>query len=477
MIARRLHFLLFMAVIALAPLPLGANRPWSWSLLAALIGLLCATWPLAIMMDRTAPKVAIRQVMVPLLGFAGIIGWAWLQTMSIWPAAWADPLWLEAQRQLAGTSPARVPLATNIHAATTGIMRLLCYGGVMWLALQHGRSRGRSQRMVEILALSGGAYALYGLLVFVSGNDTILMMAKWAYPDSLTSTFVNRNNFATYGGLALLCAIAALMLRLPPPVRWRTVALHIGRPTALYGLAVFLLVLAMIASGSRAGNASALLGVVTLACMRRVVRQPPGPARWPLLGMAGLAAGLVMALTLGLLLGAGTLDGDFADRQRVYGLTLGLIGDQPWLGHGLGSFAAYFATVRPPELPHVWTEAHNTYLELAFDLGIPAMLLMVCVIIWLLARCVRGGVDRHRDALYPLLGVAATLLVGFHSLFDFSLQIPAVTVTWITILGMAVAQSWRHDPATSSKRRSSTQEDDRQIPHLSSSPPHRPSPF
>jgi O-antigen ligase len=456
--ARRLHFLLFMAVIVLAPLPLGANRPWSWSLLAALIGLLCASWPLMALVDRSAPWVKLRHVAVPLLGFAGVIGWAWAQTMPIWPAAWADPLWLEAQRQLAGEIPDRAPLAIDIHAATAGIIRLLCYGGVMWLALQHGRSRWRAQRMVEMLALAGGAYALYGLMVFLAGNETILMMAKWAYPDSLTSTFVNRNNFATYAGLTLLCAMVALMQRLPAPVRLRTVALHIGRPTALYGMAALLLLLALIASGSRAGSAATLLGLITLFFMRRAVREQPGPARWPFLAAAAAAAGLMVALALGLLLGTGALDGDFADRQRVYRLTLGLIGEQPWLGHGLGSFAARFASARPADLPHVWTEAHNSYLELAFDLGIPAMLLMMAVVTWLLVRCVHGGASRQRDALYPLLGIATSLLVGFHSLFDFSLQIPAVTVTWITIMGMAVAQSWRHDPSPVSKRSSSSRD-------------------
>jgi O-antigen ligase len=454
--ARRLHFLIFMAVIVLAPLPLGSNRPWSWSLLAALIGLLCATWPMMAMIDRTTPWVRVRQVAFPLLGYAGVIGWAWLQTMPIWPPAWADPLWLAAQRQLAGGSPDRVPLAMDIHAAATGIMRLLCYGGVMWLALQHGRSHWRAQRMLEILALAGGTYALYGLMVFVAGNETILMMPKWAYPDSLTATFVNRNSFATYAGLTLLCAMACLMHRLPPPLRLRSLVMHIGRPTALYGLAALLLLLALIASGSRAGTASALLGLVTLIVMRRAVRQAPGPARWPILGAAAMAAGLVMAAALGLLLGTGALDGDFADRQRVYHLTLDLIAAQPWLGHGLGSFAARFATVRPIDLPHVWTEAHNSYLELAFDLGIPALLLMLAVTAWFLVRCVQGGVQRHRDALYPLLGVAVILLVGFHSLFDFSLQIPAVTVTWAAILGMAVAQSWRHDPTAARRRRSSS---------------------
>ncbi|MCP4196499.1 MAG: hypothetical protein GY762_05045, partial [Proteobacteria bacterium] len=39
-------------------------------------------------------------------------------------------------------------------------------------------------------------------------------------------------------------------------------------------------------------------------------------------------------------------------------------------------------------------------------------------------------------------GLAATTLVSSHALFDFSLQIPAVAITYAAIMGLAVAQSF-----------------------------------
>ncbi|MDF2096672.1 hypothetical protein [Aquibaculum arenosum] len=44
-----------------------------------------------------------------------------------------------------------------------------------------------------------------------------------------------------------------------------------------------------------------------------------------------------------------------------------------------------------------------------------------------------------------MTAVAASLLVGVHALSDFSLQLPAVTVTWLVLLALGVAQSWRTD--------------------------------
>ncbi len=49
---------------------------------------------------------------------------------------------------------------------------------------------------------------------------------------------------------------------------------------------------------------------------------------------------------------------------------------------------------------------------------------------------------RRRDVIYPSVGLAAAILVGTHSLVDFSLQIPAVAATFALILGIGCAQSW-----------------------------------
>src|SRR3712207_8355919 len=44
---------------------------------------------------------------------------------------------------------------------------------------------------------------------------------------------------------------------------------------------------------------------------------------------------------------------------------------------------------------------------------------------------------RHRSAfVYGWAGFCASLLVGLHALVDFSLQIPAVTVTYLAVLAV-----------------------------------------
>jgi O-antigen ligase len=128
-------------------------------------------------------------------------------------------------------------------------------------------------------------------------------------------------------------------------------------------------------------------------------------------------------------------------RAYVWGLTLDMIGDRPFLGTGMNSFAGMFASVRPNDLTQLWTKAHDTYLELALDLGIPAAGLLIGAALWLCILCARGVLTRDRDQVLPALGFSATILVGFHALADFSMQIPAVAMTWSVLVGVGVAQS------------------------------------
>ena len=56
--------------------------------------------------------------------------------------------------------------------------------------------------------------------------------------------------------------------------------------------------------------------------------------------------------------------------------------------------------------------------------------------------CLRGLLRRGKDWFYPAIGLAVTALVAIHAWFDFSLQMPAVAVTYAAILGVACAQSF-----------------------------------
>jgi O-antigen ligase len=87
-------------------------------------------------------------------------------------------------------------------------------------------------------------------------------------------------------------------------------------------------------------------------------------------------------------------------------------------------------------------QAHNTYLENALELGVPAAAVLVLAVASLGVLCAVGVVRRNRDTIYPCVGLAATALVGVHAMVDFTLQTPAVAATYFMVMGAACAQSW-----------------------------------
>lgn len=436
---RRLHFWIFVAVVALAPLPLGSNRPWSAALLALAIGLLAATLPFVPPRDDESGEPPLRALVVPAVLFGLVLIWAGLQASPLLPVSIGHPIWLDAAGALpSGLVPAP-RIAVDRDAALSGMMRLLCYAAAFWIAFYHGRSGHRAWLLIESLAIVAGFYAVYGLVAHYSGSETILWFRKWAYKDDLSSTFVNRNHYATYAGLGLIMALAAAAHRLQKS-SIGTLAGHVFEKAALFAAAAATAVLAIPATGSRAGTAAACLGVLVLAIGIRVATRPP---EWRAAALLIGAAVALPILVLTALLLANSADALFSseDRLRIYAITIALIAERPILGHGLGSFPGLFAAARPETISQVWTQAHNSYLELALDLGIPAAICLIAAVAWLVGICLRGLLVRRRDRVLPAAGLASTVLVASHALLDFSVQIPAVAVMWMALLGVAAARS------------------------------------
>lgn len=445
-----LVFAPLMLVVLLAPLPLGSNRAWAWSLWAVVIGVLVLIWGGQTLRQDGAPPFPIKRLWASAILFLIPLVWAVAQTLPIWPADWNHPLWAMAADTLAADLRPRISMAPT--AAWAVIMRLLTYAGVFWLAVQCCRQRDRAGRALTLFVVGGAAYAAYGLAAFFLTPTSILWLAKEAYVDSVTATFVNRNSFATYAGLTTLGAVALLARQLfrgmddgmTKQVRRHILFDNLSRHETWIALgALSVTVTALLLTQSRAGLASTAAGLVALLIgLQFGGTIPPATRR-------SFASILIVLITgLFVLSGSGTL-GRISDnrvqadaRVGLFALTIEAIGDAPLLGHGLGAYPNMFQLYRSEAIPLHYTKAHNTYLENAAELGIPAAASLIAGIAGLGVVSLFGIRRRRRDTVYPCLGVGATVLVGAHALADFSLQIPAVAMTYALLMGLACAQSW-----------------------------------
>lgn len=445
-------FWLTLAVVLLSPLPFGSNRPWSWNLLVVLAGGLLAFWSLGQLRSGRSAAIAPRRIWLPAGLFSVTCLFALLQTVPLLPASAANPLW---SLELSIRPPTeRVPISLSPADTRSAVLRLLAYGAIFWLVLQGARDGRRADQAVGAIAIASGLYSAYGVAVVLSGNEAILWFDKWAYRDTVTSTFVNRNSFATYCGLGLLCALAYLFRTLNRiGMDQSSLKQFVGdllggmTPWVMGALAaVPLNLVGLFLTQSRAGILSSALALVVFLVGLSFKLRTRRLTALVFSGFMVLASLYYFAVS-----GSGFVDrlealigSDLAGNARlvIYRATIGAILDSPWLGVGYGTFEDYFRTLRSPEMFGRFIKAHNTYLENALELGIPAAASLVLAIALLALRAL-SGLRRQRSAfVYGWMAFCATVLVGSHALVDFSLQIPAVAVTFATILAVGCSQSW-----------------------------------
>ncbi len=466
----RLVFVCFIALVAVAPVPFGGAPHLAQAGLGLAAGLLALAFAAAELRrpGRIGPPAARTWWLVA--GFALLLAWGLAQSLPLWPEAARPPAW-----RLAGAGGG-AGLTPDAAAAGDVLLRLLASAAVFWLALHYGRDSQRARVLLWSLIASATLIAAYGMVMQFSGLKLVLWWPRDVFGDSVTGTFVNRNHFATYAGLLGVAALAVLLRRLSAiggeglglGQRLALTVDSLGRSGWAALTATLLLLAAVLLSASRAGTVASLVGLllVFLGFMAR-------PGARPLPWLAGLAA-LLLVATGGLALVGETLllragdGGALAGRLEVTHASLAALAERPLSGFGLGSFPALFESFRSPALAQdarPYLHAHNTYVELAAEAGWPAFLLLQALLLGCAWRCWRGLRQRRHDWLYGLIALAAGGVAAVHAAFDFSLQLPGVTFPLAALLGLGVAQSWRHEPggsASSGHRRARSHRSDRQ---------------
>lgn len=327
------------------------------------------------------------------------------------------------------------PLAMVPGAAANAAASLIVPGCV--LALMAGLSDDERQWLPGLFLALIAMSMLFALLQFsgVSFNNPLINDT----PGQVSGSFANRNHLALF--LALGCLVApvwAFMER--GQLRWRG-------PVAL-GL-VLLFALTILASGSRTGL---LLAVMALAIglmlarrdIRRVLRHYP---RWlfPALiaAVIGMIAAFVLvsfavdrAISINRVL---AVDPGQDMRARSLPTVLAMIGEYFPFGSGMGGFDPVFRMHESLPLLGLtyFNHAHNDWLEIVLDAGVPGLLLLLAAFLWWAWASVRAW-RGQRQAL-PKLGSAMLLLVMIASIFDYPARTPMIMAV-IVVAGIWLSE-------------------------------------
>lgn len=328
---------------------------------------------------------------------------------------------------LAGLDGAARPMSLNPHATLGSGLALIPAIAIFLVA---SRLPVEDQRRLLTICVAAALFgALLGALQKAMGAG-VLVPWMTGHGGSGPGLFVNRNHQAAFL-LAAIPSAAALATRPEWPL-----------PPALARLvgagAVLLLGAGAIATTSRMG-----ILLLPLAVLMSVMLLVPGilTIRRALLTLAALA---LLALIVLRSSGVGVILGRFTggDVRLDYWTDTWLAIGQfwPW-GSGFGTFADVFPSV---ENLNVIVRAraynaHNDYLELLLEGGLPALALMAGFLALLAIHAWRiRGAPRFQASLKvaAMMGMALILL---HSLVDYPLRMFAVSAMFALFLAVLVA--------------------------------------
>jgi len=366
----------------------------------------------------------------------------------------AASLRTEAERLL-DSEPSAAPWSLAPYQSLRGLWIWFAVVGLFYASLRCARTREGAWRLSLGLVLLGAASGVLGVAEFFSDLEGAYGQASEAL--RATGSFGNPNHYAAFQSMLLLSSVGFFAwLRERAQKTPRGLArgrANEGGLAGIAGLAILLLALGLLLSLSRSGIAFAVAGIFAFVALTRDATRRRGMRR------GSLSALLALALAIGgvaLWIGVEPLVGRFtglsdqwdkeATRIQVWRDSAPAAFDYWLTGSGLSSFRYVGGRYRSFGGRIFYSWAHNDYLQLGIELGLPGLLLLAWLGIAVVraARRVRGDLEPDRSLKALHAGFAsAVVAIALHSLTDFSLHLPANLALLAILLGAVVGMESR----------------------------------
>ncbi len=442
-------------VLALASLPLAdaGRSAGSWSIHALVFGVLVLAREAASLRSGAQPGVPVRRFLIPGALFLSVVLWSLVQSLPVSGAA-GHPIWALAGETLGQDVEPRLTLDPD--ATRLAALRLVTLASAFWVAAQVAADPRRALIILACVVLVTVLASLYGFSTMAIGKPPLPGRPPVSLADRMAGTFGNRNAFATFAGMGLIVALALMVRGVQGAIdaaggsgfhAVRASLLRLAGVGMLNLCAIVVIAAALVSTGSRGGILATAIAAAVLPFLLVGWRKKIDAAR-----IAALLAIVFAALLLVLAVFGETALGrlsrlglDDSGRLGVFSTTLLAIKASPWFGYGLGTFPLVFPIFRddPSTIWNAWTSAHNVYLEIVLELGVPFALVLVLSVGSIAWTCGRGAIARRRFKAIPAAAACAAIMAFTHAAVDFSLSVQAVSLTLAIVLGVGFAQAFR----------------------------------
>ncbi|MEG3174284.1 O-antigen ligase family protein [Sphingomonas sp. ZB1N12] len=414
------------------------------------------------------PRIRYWQGLVwpmALLGaFGAVIA---IQLIPLPPSAWSvlpgHARFTEAALALGRPQPWR-PISVSPDMTLNALLALLIPLAVLVGAA--GIEPRQRTRLIPVLLIAMIVSALFGIAQMAGSASSPLYLYRYTNRDLPVGLFANRNHQAVFLAMAfpLLRAWTVLPSKIFADPRLRG---------WLAGACALLILPVVLASGSRSGLVLTLVAVCATSVIapwdlgsilspvdkrskhadaQRTIRRRRLLVAVVITTVVLVTASVVFFGRALSITRIGQLDQAEADlRIRFLPIVWSITRDFFPFGTGFGTFDPMFRLYEPfwALKPTFFNRAHNDFLELLMTGGLPALLVLIILIGFIVSRLrdVVGAGWRHRSTVTTKVGIALVMLAFAASLTDYPLRTPGMSMVF------ALAMVWLASPIEGKKDR------------------------
>jgi O-antigen ligase len=440
-------FYSFAALLVLAPLYKGGNRPLPLLLIElAAIGFLFAIFAVhraPITLPRTMWTAIAILFVYPLIQLIPL-------PQSIWQMLPGHAAYANVFERFAAKDSSGIWRAISVIPGETEAGWLAMFPALACMLAAKRLSPAHAARLLLFMAIFAGLESFLGLLQVGAGGESILYFGNMTAYGAATGTFINRNHLAAMLAMTLPVMVGLLVFSMRPGRRRRQQRVRsevYAQRAMLFGSAVMVL-LCLLLTRSKAGIVTAFVGLVCSAIVLvRARAATEGTSRTRLatflvIGMVAIATLLAIVIGIAPILerfGPSDVASLSQGRLGMYMATLRAGMEFLPFGSGLSTFADIFPRFQIGNgFGGFVDHAHNEYLQAFMELGVAGVIVVVLLLVVYVSR-MRKLLWREGGRSFTLLQLGAgvgMLPMILHSLFDFALHMPANAMWFATLAGV-----------------------------------------
>jgi putative inorganic carbon (HCO3(-)) transporter len=338
-------------------------------------------------------------------------------------------------------------LSVDYGQSQISLLKSVSYFCLFLVTLMLIRDGKTLKSLLFTILITATVQALYGTFEILTGLKHSIVF-NIPIRDVATGSFVYKNHYANFLMLGLSAGIGIMVATLQTNESnnrrdlFRSIVNALLSSKALVRICLIIMVIALVMSKSRMGNTAffasmSVCGLLALALIRN---------RNKSLTILIVSMFVIDLFIVSAWFGLDKVQDRLTQtslsqesRDEVVIDALPIIKDFPFFGAGGGSFYSLFPQYKKFEVHGFYDHAHNDYLQMTIEHGIPATILLAILVLLSFYKALYAMSHRKSSIMKGAAFAVCMAIIGMliHMTVDFPLQAPANASYFVVFMALA----------------------------------------